>query len=69
MSRTSGGLWPKLRLYDGDGSLVDTDSGSAYAQLVGTLSAGGTYTILCSDGLTGTSTGEYDLRLEEPTPP
>ncbi|MBN1658516.1 MAG: pre-peptidase C-terminal domain-containing protein, partial [Anaerolineae bacterium] len=67
MSRTSGNLWPQIRLYDDDGNPVGSASGSSSADLVVTLSADGTYTILVDDGYNGTYTGGYNLHLEQTT--
>ena len=66
MSRSSGSsLWPEVRLYDPGGAIIDTDSDSTSAEIIQTLSAGGTYSILCAGGLNATSTGAYDLQLEK----
>jgi hypothetical protein len=69
ISRTSGGFWPEVRLYEPDGALIDAAHDSTYAELTETLPASGTYAILCGDGLNGTSIGDYDLQLEKLSTP
>jgi hypothetical protein len=64
MSRTSGSLWPQIRLYDAAGNPVGSANGSTSAELTVTLGADGTYTILAADGYNGTYTGEYNVHLE-----
>jgi hypothetical protein len=64
MSRTSGDLWPQIRLYEPTGTLIGAVSDFSLAELTVTLPGGGVYTILCGDGLNGTSTGAYTLQLE-----
>ena len=66
MSRaSSGSLWPEVRLYAPDGALIATDDDSTSAEITRILAESGTYTVLCTDGLQGSSTGEYDLQLDK----
>ncbi|MFN2225807.1 MAG: hypothetical protein ACK2UY_05860, partial [Anaerolineae bacterium] len=67
MARTSGTLWPQIRLFGPDGALAGTAGGATLAELYATLSTSGTYTILAADDLNGTLTGEYDLQLQQTT--
>jgi len=65
MGRVSGSLWPKIRLYDPEGSLLNTESDSYHAEITETLSATGIHTIIVSDGYDGTCTGEYSINLQK----
>jgi hypothetical protein len=67
MARTSGSLWPQIRLFDPDGEAAGTASGSTSAELNTTLTEAGTYTILAADDLNGTLTGGYDLQIQKTT--
>lgn len=57
----SGAIWPALKLYDPNGTLVDSAKGSGLAELNTTLSTSGTFTILIGDGFDGTKTGTFGL--------
>jgi type IV pilus biogenesis protein CpaD/CtpE len=65
MGRVSGSLWPKIRLYDPEGGLLNTESDSYHAEITETLSATGIHTIIVSDGYDGTRTGEYSINLQK----
>ena len=65
VSRASGNLWPKIRLYDPDGGLLQTEYGPTHAELSATLLSAGTYVILVSDGFNGTYTGSYEVGVQK----
>jgi hypothetical protein len=65
MARTSGSLWPQIRLFDPDGATVGIAGGASSAELNATLTESGTYAILAADDLNGTLTGGYDLQLQK----
>ncbi|MFC2037589.1 pre-peptidase C-terminal domain-containing protein, partial [Chloroflexota bacterium] len=67
MARTSGSLWPQIRLFDPDGEAAGTADGATSVELNTTLTETGTYTILAADDLNGTLTGGYDLQLQKTT--
>jgi formylglycine-generating enzyme required for sulfatase activity len=69
MSKSSGTLYPGIRVYDPDGAKLCEVDGSYTAEIAScTLSTTGTYSILAFDGFGhvggGTSTGDYFLYLQ-----
>ncbi len=64
MSRVSGSLWQKIRLYDPDGNLLNEQSGSVHAENVYTVPVSGEYRVLLADGFNGTYTGSYNLAIQ-----
>jgi hypothetical protein len=72
MSRTSGGFWPSIRVYNPNGTPTlscNALSASETAEVSCTLTASGTHTILVGDGLNGTITGNYNLYLQRTNNP
>jgi hypothetical protein len=65
ISKTSGDIWPEIRLYDPNVNLLRTESHPSYAEMTVTLPASGTYSILVSDGFNGTFTGGYEISLQK----
>ena len=65
VSRASGNLWPKIRLYDPDGDLLQTEYDPLHAELTATLLSAGAYAILVSDGFDGTYTGAYEAGVQK----
>ena len=65
MARTSGTLWPQIRLFGPEGASVGTASGATLAELNATLTESGTHTILVADDLNGRLTGGYNLQLQQ----
>ena len=63
VARTSGDIWPQIRLYDPSGLLLNEQSGPSSSEITQLLPATGTYTILVSDGFRGAYTGSYNLHL------
>ena len=62
MSKTSGSLWPGIRIYGPDGTKLCETSSSATAKIAScTLPVTGAYTILVYDSFNGTYTGDYRL--------
>ena len=65
MSKTSGGLWPGIRIYNPAGVNVCNDYGSTTAEIEScTLSSSGTYTILAYDYLDGSNIGDFFIYLQ-----
>lgn len=63
MTRTSGSLAPKFRVYRPDGTELCTAQSGSTAQILCVLDATGTYSILAGDQ-SGTLTGNYTLSLQ-----
>jgi hypothetical protein len=64
MNKSSGKLWPEIRLYGPDGELLSEDSGPGTAQIERlTLEVNGTCTLLAGDGFDGSYLGAYSLSL------
>jgi hypothetical protein len=62
MSKSSGTLWPGIRIYGTDGTKVCEAISSITAEIAScTLPGTGTYTILAYDSYSGTYTGDYRL--------
>ena len=64
VSKTSGTLYPGIRLYGPDGSNLKETRGSTTAEISYKLPSSGTYTISTYDGWDGTRTGGYTLHLQ-----
>ncbi len=64
ITKTSGDLWPMIRLHDPNSNLLQTESHPSHAEMTVTLPASGTYSLLVSDGFNGTFTGAYNLFLQ-----
>ena len=65
MSRSSGSLWPGLRLYDPSGIQICDGSGVTTAEIATcTLTSDGTYTIQAYDSYNGTYTGSHYIYLQ-----
>ncbi len=63
-TRTSGTLWPGIRIYSPIGTLLCSNYGSSSAEITScSLSSAGTYSILVYDYLDGTKFGDYSLYL------
>ncbi len=63
-SRTSGSLWPGIRLYGPDGAKLTEAGDTPTAEIPSfTLPTTGSYTILVYDSFNGTLTGNYNLSL------
>jgi hypothetical protein len=63
-SRTSGSLWPGVRLYGPDGAKLTEAGSTSTAEIPSvTLPTTGMYTILVYDSFNGTFTGNYNLSL------
>lgn len=65
MARTSGTLWPQIRLFSPEGTSAGVASGATLAELNATLTESGTHTILVADDLNGRLTGGYNLQLQQ----
>ena len=63
VSKTSGTLYPGIRLYGPDGSNLKETRGSTTAEISYKLPSSGTYTISTYDGWDGTRTGGYNIYL------
>ncbi len=68
-SRTSGTLYPGIRLYGPDGAKLQETYSSPTAEISYQLPGSGTYTISTYDGWDGTRTGGYNLYLQSVTDP
>ena len=69
VSRTSGDLWPGIRVYSPgpDATKLCDASSPTTAEIAScTLPSTGTHTILVYDGFNGTHTGDYNLYLTRP---
>jgi len=66
MSKTSGDLWPGIRVYAPDGTKACEQGGTTPTAEISTcdLPSAGNYTILVYDSYLGTYTGEYTLYLQ-----
>jgi hypothetical protein len=65
MSKSSGDIWPEIRVYSPDGiKLCETHSPTTAEIASCTLTDAGTYIILVDDGFNGTFTGNYYLYLQ-----
>ncbi|RPJ49799.1 MAG: hypothetical protein EHM21_06280, partial [Chloroflexi bacterium] len=71
MSRVSGDLWQKMRLYNPLGVLVQEISSAIHSEMNYTIPAGasGVYSIFTMDGFNGTYTGSYNLYIQKLNPP
>lgn len=69
MSKVSGDLWQKIRLYDPDGVLLHEVKDAVHAEMTYRIPLSGIYTILAADGFNGTYTGGYNLFLQKLNPP
>jgi len=63
MSKTSGSLWPLIRVYRPNGTLLCQHYSPSTAEVSCSLTSSGTHTILVGDGFDGTFTGAYNLYL------
>ena len=63
-ARTSGSLWPWVRVFLPPATWFDPASSSATTIWSQTLANAGRFTVLVSDGFDGTYTGPYSMRLE-----
>ena len=65
MGRSSGNLWPEIRIYGPDGVMVCDDYDTITAEIAScSLVATGTHTILAYDGIDSAYTGDYYLYLQ-----
>jgi len=65
VSKSSGNLWPGVRIYSPDGTKLCEASNSVTAVIPSCpMPSTGTYTILIYDGFNGTYTGDYRLYLD-----
>ncbi|MFN2227548.1 MAG: hypothetical protein ACK2UY_14595, partial [Anaerolineae bacterium] len=63
-SRSSGDLWPRVRLYQPGGVLLQDEDDPTHVEISQALPIGGTYSVHVSDGFNGTYTGGYGLYLQ-----
>jgi hypothetical protein len=69
MSKTSGNIWPGIRVYGPDGTKLCDTYGSTTARIAScALASAGMYTILAFDGYNGTYAGDYSLYLQSAGP-
>jgi hypothetical protein len=65
MSKSSGNLWPEIRVYSPNGTKLCEEYSPSTAEIAScNLTSTGTYTILADDGFNGTFTGDYYLFLQ-----
>jgi hypothetical protein len=69
MTRSSGKVWPMMRLYDPNGVLLQQESSSVSTDLTRAVSVTGNHTLLVGDGFNGTYTGQYSLFTQSLTHP
>jgi hypothetical protein len=69
MSRVSGNLWQKIRLYDPSGTLLNENSSPVHAEMAYPIPVTGTYAILVGDGFDGTLTGSYNIFVQRTNNP
>jgi hypothetical protein len=67
-AKTSGDLWPRIRLHSPNGTLIKSAYGSADAQISQLLTSGGLHVILVDDGTSWLSTGNYNIILQTISP-
>ncbi|MCX6360357.1 MAG: hypothetical protein NT029_11135 [Armatimonadetes bacterium] len=63
-ARTSGSLWPWVRVFLPPATWFDPASSSATTVWSQTLANAGRFTVIVSDGFDGANTGPYSMRLE-----
>jgi hypothetical protein len=63
-AKTSGDLWPRIRLYSPNGTMIKSAYGSADAQISQLLTSGGMHVILVDDGTAWRYTGDYNVILQ-----
>jgi len=68
VAETSGSLWPLIRVYRPNGTLLCEDYSPSTAEVSCSLTSSGTHTILVGDYF-GTYTGEYSLYLQRTNNP
>ncbi len=68
-SKTSGNLYPGIRLMSPEGTKLQETHGSTTGEISYKLTSSGTYTILIYDGWDGTRTGNYNIHLQRPNSP
>ena len=69
MTKTSGDLWPSVRVYNPDGTPLCDATNTTTAEVSCTLTSSGAHTILVGDGFDGTGTGDYNLYLQRTNSP
>jgi hypothetical protein len=69
MSRVSGNLWQKIRLYDPSGTLLHETSSPVHAEMTYPIPVTGTYAILVGDGFDGTLAGSYNIFIQRTNNP
>jgi uncharacterized protein YdeI (BOF family) len=68
MTKLAGDLWPGIRVYNPEGTLICEGESSGTAEIPGcALPESGGYTILVFDSFIGTYTGDYKLTVGAPT--
>ncbi len=67
MSKVAGNLWPGIRVYNPNGTLICEDESSSTAEIPNcALPESGDYTILVFDSFYGTYTGDYNFTVGAP---
>ncbi|HEY3411828.1 MAG TPA: hypothetical protein VGM51_02100 [Armatimonadota bacterium] len=69
MARSSGNVWPLIRLYDPNGVFLQQEGSSLTTELTRAVGTTGSYTLLVGDAFNGTYTGQYNLFTQTLTHP